>query len=267
VYLYDEDFMRHRPKFRIPVGCEVPTGWENNDLGLGETLFSDKEVLRWPFSGDFPAEFEVERLKSRGSPHIPEKKPRYQVSVPSVYGRGRAEECEGPLRLDQVPIGGRFLVLRIVARKQRCFDFKGVRHVILRVSHSVATLCGRDEYISGLRSQRDVYFPEGAHEPTCRACLNIGYEAWIPYIVLPYVHPRWQDKDRKKAKVKVKVHAKQPTAFERILQDDVLNPPPKPKPERPPPPEDDEFVDTREAKLASRRETAERFRQAKSSSR
>jgi len=259
VYLYDEDFMRHRPKFRIPVG------WEENDLV--ETLFSDKEVLRWPF-GEFPSEFEVERLKSR-SPHIPEKKPRYQVYVPSAYGRARSVECDdGPLRLDQIPIGGRFLVLRPVTRKQRCFEFKGVRHAILRVAHmgSVATLCGQDEYVSGLRAQRDVYFSEN-NEPTCRACLNIGSEAWIPYIVLPYVHPRWQDKDRKKAKVKVKVHAKQPTAFERILQDDVLNPPPKPKPERPPPPEDDEFVDTRESKLASRRETAERFRQAKSSTR
>lgn len=247
--------MRHRLKFRIPVG------WEEGDLV--ETLPSDSEIVGWPL-GDFPSEIDVLRLKRAWSPHIPEKKPRYVGQYD-----GREVELEGPLRLDQMRIGGRILVRRPVHRLQRCFEFKGLRHVIFRVNFgSVATLCGLSEYITDLRARRIEFFPEGATgvEPTCRDCLLKGREVWIPYIVFPYVHPRAHEKDEHKVRAKVKAHAKQPTAFERILLDDVLDPPLKPKAEPLPPPED-EFTDPREMKLASQRASAERFRRSKATRR
>ena len=247
-------------------------GWNQNGLRTPEEhLPSTTEVLSVP--RELSMDFEIERVRGSWSPHIPEKKPRYWITWGTWNGsrhavRRRAPGIEvEPVRLGQLGTLNAFIVLRPVHRVQRCLVHKGLRHALIKGSAlSLKTFCGESPYLN--RDDETRAFVPGT--PDCKECLaraDAKGQGWVFYYAYPFEDKRVDQKDNRKAKTLAKRKEKLPTAFDRLLLDDPLNPPPKPPKKRmihPPQDLEEDFEGThREEKLQARRQSAEHFKQAK----
>lgn len=223
-----------------------------------ESLTSDTLVMAVPLPWE--RDIEVSRVSGSWSPHIPEKKPSFEISHRRCGPSRLYTRIVQEVRLSQVPAGTKIIVEQPVAQRRRCLKWKDTVHAIVKEEYrAILTVCGLDVY-TPCNGGYEEYFEK--MPPTCQKCLDVG-RYWFPYTVLKYDDPRVLERQEHKVKAKARVRARLPTVFDRLLQTDLLNPPPK-HIERPSPPEPDPFEDLdftmREAKLDSRRERARRYR-------
>src|SRR5574338_42065 len=235
--------MRNRPSYLIPLG------WRDGPtlrVPFVERLRTDTMVL--PIVERPPNPYEIERIRGTWSRHIPEKAPRYRVS----WGRHVEYEVDA-CRLDAVPISRHILIERPVNRVQRCFENKGLWHGVLYSPEqfTVWTFCDEQVYIS-LSSEREMTRDRWSERvPTCPSCLAFE-TAWACYRVFPHQGKKVPRKVENQEKAKERRRARLPTAFDKLLLDDPLDPPVKvrlPPEGLPDPDPTEEFVDLREAKL------------------
>ncbi len=262
--------MSARPSYWIPVGWHAPT---NDGLGTITELHSQSGVLVLPYSegvrfrGD---DYNVKRIHGAWSRHIPEKKARYRVEVSD-----RTFDVE-PVRLGTVQVYQFFLVPLRTARTQVCLRRNEVLH---GVAHNTGarnpyTFCGISEYLhqhlnvttNQFETHYDEHFARG-ETPTCKACLT-HYAVWCLFVVLPHTKKDVVVKRVAKEKSAEEKRLRLPTAYDRILDDELFERPTY-KPVKPPasPPEpvelDELLDDPRDRKRASAMDRNRRLQDAK----
>ena len=248
----------NRKTFHIGVGWNPISGKHDHQLSLLSTtlvLDAGNDYVKPPF--------EIERVSGSWSPHIPEKKPRYRVTWED-YRRDTTFETD-PMPLANVRVGRDILVVVPALRKQTCLNLNGSRHGIYynRDARSPRTYCGESPHLP-LGSDPTMDFTQMA-EPTCKVCL--AYKSvWCLYTVFPYQHKNEVIKRIKKEKTEAEKRLRLPTAYARILDDDLFeNPTYKPVKVRvaPSEPDDDEYVDPRDRIRASAIERNRRLEESK----
>jgi hypothetical protein len=250
--------MRNRPQFQVPVRFFI-------EQPSTEKLPSDTPVLMPRVRLREPL-IEVVRVPGSRSPHIPERKPRFSVE----FDRRQPPMILCPMRLDQVPMYGQFIVQLPVARKQRCVRTRpDVLHAtaINESGYSHWTVCLENPYISVGDQEKVVVESD---YPTCPKCLAES-KVWVVMVVGWYERPSKDRTAQRKQRMKERKYLQLPTVFDRLLLDDPLEPPPKVEPPKAILPEPDPFeayeTSPREEKLASNRDRAERWKTSKRSMR
>jgi hypothetical protein len=252
----------NRKSFWIPVGfaptvASLPSEYEFR-------LNSNTLVL--PVKFDVQAPFDIERVPGSWSPHLPEKKPKYRVSWETSYGHEFTIE---PVRLQACSTSG-ILVPIIALRSQTCLDWNGKRHGVYYFRGGTAyTYCGESPYIplrdSALSGPKWVK----NEEPTCATCLT-HKAVWCRFDVFPYMHKRDETKKARKERTVEEKRLRLPTAYARILDDDLFENPSYKRPKEraeilPEVDEHDPFYDDseRDRKRASAMESVRRVEESK----
>lgn len=227
--------MRTRPRQLIPVG------WDGQD-DASESLWSNTMVIPIPHA---PSQgYEVERVSGSRSPHIPEKAPHYLISNPFSWLNGYRPPPWGiqARRLDQVPVRKPFLVELSVHRKQRCFNFKGIRHGVLysEAPYKAQTYCGQDLFTLREHQVDPVWVDDRV--PDCPKCLAFK-TAWVCLIVLSYTPVQEIRSKEGRVKKVTDRRLRLPTVYDRILADDPFDKKSyKTKPQHPIQAEEDPFA-------------------------
>jgi hypothetical protein len=253
----------NKKRFRIPLG------WEDNPSPQRhwvERLMSDTLVIPIHVKPDPP--YEVERVSGSWSPHVPEKVPAYNVWQQRGGRPWRATKFEA-VRLAQVSVGAYVVVELDARRPQLCVMDAGHWHGVLFTEDSASahTYCGRSPYIYRLNREEQQAAWAYDRVPDCPDCAKFK-RAWVCLKVYPYEHKREVVKKTDKEAAKAKQRAKMPTAYDRILVDDIFETPKAYKPEvaRPPTPEPEPFAELerqeRDRKLESARERNQRLKTA-----
>jgi len=270
----------NRKSFSIPVGwptdripgrpplCTVRLNSNTLVLSLTATSAARRGAT---IGVKLDAPFEVERIPGSWSKHIPEKKPRYRVST--YDWRDWHIDLE-PVRLHLVSSGREILVPLIARRPQTCFVHKDKLHGIYfnRDGTNPYTFCGLAEHINTATDWhlvRSRYVDDAI--PTCPACLE--YRAvWCFFSVFEYESKREALKRVAKVKSVEEKRLQLPTAYARILDDDLFeNPSYKPASRRraqavldyEEQEVEDEFVDPRESKRATALDRSRRLEESK----
>lgn len=152
-----------------------------------------------------------------------------------------------------VPKDGAILVPLATARPQTCLEFREQLHGVFvnAGARNPWTYCGETLYYSDRSLHHYKFGP-----PTCKACL-VHKSVWCSYLVLPYEPKRDIERRIRKERTAVEKHLRLPTAYARILDDDLFeNPTYKPVKYQPPSPDEDDPTmdfddDPRERKRAS----------------
>lgn len=217
--------------FWIPVGWGFRTAEDSK--GYGFSLSSRTQVLA--IQGTLTPPFEIARVPNSRSPHIPEKNPRYRITWGWERRRPFSLEAE-PKRLGTVPVGGEILLVLQTKRPQTCIAHKGALHGVYSMADMTAwTYCGETPDLMATADRPHASFidPWVKHvEPTCKECLA-NDAVWCRYRVLPYEDRRDVDKRVKKQQTAEEKRLRLPTAYARVLDDDLFeNPTYKPRKER-----------------------------------
>ena len=252
----------------------IPLGWYLYDRPYGDPLIlvnSRTPVLHVEYGRRLSQEFQVERIPGSRSPHVPEKKPRYRVSWGQdtrFFERG-VDESE-LVRLSTLSPGGSVLVPLETRRSQVCIELNGRLHGIYsNVSDSPKLVCGTYlwKHVSRSLSNGDLgqeYLPDTM--PTCSECLQHKL-VWHLFTIHPHAPKREVIKILDKEKEKERKYLALPTSYDRLLDDNFLEPkPPEPVVTKLPAQEaenDDELVDPRDRKRASAIDRNRRFESAK----
>ncbi len=216
-------------------------------------------------------DFTIERINGSKSKHIEERRPTYRVTWENTWRSRPQDPCDlHPVLLRQVPWNCWIVVERKVTTRMWCSYYQDLDHLIVKINETgTYTLCGltieRKEGTNVRRHRQAV--------ANCPSCLQNAPQGtfWTVFRVAPHADAK---RDRLKAArrrqseaAKERARLRRPTAYQVLLYEDPLNPPSKPVPPRAALPEPDPFEAfeeaPREAKLASRRETALRFRATK----
>lgn len=258
--------MRARPAYNVPIR------WFE-----GQSLVDSRSCPGMPANTyvlviprDVTCNFTVERINGSKSKHIPEKRPTYRLTWEEGHWRYGLTEDLHPVLLRQVPWNCWIAVERPVTDRVWCSYHGDLDHLIVRINETgTHTLCG-------LTLERKAGPSVRRHRvavANCPGCLQNAPQGtfWTVFRVAPHADVKRDRlkavRARQKAAAKERAMLKRPTAYDVLLYEDPLNPPPKPKPPRPELPEPDPFEAfeqaPREAKLASRRQTALRFRASK----
>lgn len=252
----------NRKSFWIPVGWLDPerrTKDEDKVLSLNSNtlvLHVGKDRLLPPF--------DVERIAGSWSPHVPEKKPKYKVSWDQGSSWCAQDILVEPRRLQNIPVGQDILVVLPTHHPQRCLRYQEELHGIYYNRHGNApyTYCG----LSPSHPNPDWFVPRD--QPTCKACLQYK-SVWCMFTIWPYDHKEAILRREKKEQTAEEKRLRLPTAYARILDDDLFeNPTYKPPRVRAPllvpePEPEDEFENPRDRKRAAEIDRNRRLEESK----
>lgn len=252
----------------------IPVGWGSGimpDPGKDPilSLSSHTLVLAVPHKA-IEAPFEVARVPGSWSPHVPEKKPRYRITWgwSNLFNRELHRDVD-TVRLGTVAVGWDILIPLKTKRPQICLNHKDQLHGVYSMDISPWTICGENPYLS--ITERTTQIWTRHVEPTCKACLALD-AVWYRFTVWPYADKRVEIKAAKKERDEETKRLRLPTAYARILDDDLFeNPTYKPVGKKHPALDHSETVDEtadyedteRDRKRASEIDRVRRFESSK----